>query len=125
MAKHFFYTREVQVVKKDEQGNAIPLKDEKGEVVKGKFETEPAYREDSFNLSKVIRTHMVDDTHVIVLLDDGHEVTEKTPELKNPSKPAHPQNIIEVKSRVWVQSEISIKGEEAVQRLFEALKAEE
>lgn len=122
MEKFFFYTREVQVTKKDDAGQPIPLKDDKGEVVPGKFETVTEERIDSFQISKVIRTHMINPEHVVVLLDDGHETTEKTPELKNPNKPAHPTNIIEVKNRVWVQSEISVKGKE-VAELYDALKA--
>lgn len=123
MAKHFFYTREKQVVRKGEDGKAIPKKDETGTLVPGEFETDTVYVDDSFNLDKVIRTHMINEESVVVLLDDGHEVTEKVPELKNPNKAAHPNNIQEVKQRAWVQSEINIKGAEQIAELHAALRA--
>jgi len=123
MAKHFFYTREKQEVKKDENGVAVPLKDEAGAVIPGKFETTTVFMKDSFNTDKVIRTHMLTPTHVVVLLEDGHEESQVVNQtLKNKNKPATPDNIEYVKQRVWIQSEISVKGDE-VAKLFEALES--
>lgn len=116
MSKFFFYTREVNVAKKDDQGNAIPLKDEQGNVIPKKFETVSEKRRDSFNLDKVIRTHMLSDEHVIVLLDDGHEEAQDVPKMEK-------NKIVQVRQRGWVQSEISVKGKEEVDTLYSALAA--
>ena len=126
MAKQFFFfKREATVKKVDKDGKPIPLtqkvkqvvdevETEVDEVVPGKFETEVKVYEDNFNLSRVIRSHTVKEGQVVVLLDDGHEETQKTPVLKNPGKkgPITKNDIIEEKSRVWVQSEILLTGED-------------
>jgi len=135
MAKQFFFfKREATVKKLDEQGSPIPLtqkvkkeidgvETEVDEVIPGKFETEVKIYEDNFNLSKVIRSHTVSEGQLIVLLDDGHEETQKTPVLKNPAKkgPITKNDIIEEKSRVWVQSEIMLTGDD-VPAYYAALK---
>ena len=118
----FFYDREEKVRKLDETGLPIPITrkipgvnegdPEIDEPVPGQFEIETKIRRDSFNIDAVIRSHMVNDDHVIVLLNDGHETTEKVPILKNKLKPATPNNIIEEKQRMWVQSEIHLKGKD-------------
>lgn len=110
---HFFYKREAKVAKKDSNGEAIPLKDNQGNVIPGKFETETVFRTDSFNTDKIIRTHMVNEEHVIVLLDDGHESLEQVP-VREKNK------IVQKNQRTWVQSEISVTGKD-VERLHEAL----
>lgn len=133
MAKqHFFFKREAKERKLDETGNPIPLTKkvpqedgtEVDEVVPGQFEMETKIYTDSFNLKKVIRTHTVKEGQVVVLLDDGHEETQKTPALKNKNHkgPVKPQDVIEEKNRVWVQSEILLVGEDAT-RLYTALEA--
>ena len=126
MAKtHFFFTRKAQEQKLDEAGNPIPLTrkvpgvnpgdPETEEVVPNKFVTEEVTYKDSFNVSKVIRTHTVKKGQIVVLLDDGHEETQKTPVLKNPNKkgPITKADITEEKNRVYLQSEILLIGEEA------------
>lgn len=127
----FFYTREAEETKKDEQGKPIPItmpvKQADGTTidvpVDGKFEKEKVLKTDVLNIKNIIRVHMINNNHVVVLLNDGHETTEKTPQLRNPKKPATPDNIMEVKERIWVQSEISIKGEE-VMKLYSVLEKE-
>lgn len=129
--KHFFYSREAQVKKLDETGKpqllTVEVTQEDGTVVKefvpGKFEMETVLLEDHFNLDKVIRTHMMSKDEVIVLLDDGHEVTEKVPVLKNPNKkgPISKGDVIEEKQRIWVQSEIVLKGAD-VEAYYAALR---
>lgn len=131
MAKFFKYTRRKNVTKKDEKGQAIPetvtitLEDgsTKEENVPGKFKTEEKSFTDYLNLTKVIRTHALENGNVIVLLDDGHEETQKVPQLKNPNKkgPVTKNDVVEVKERQWVQSEILIEGDE-VFALYEALE---
>jgi hypothetical protein len=121
MGRFFFYTREKQVKKTDDQGNAIPLKDEKGDVIPNQYETETKKYIDSFNLNKVIRTHVMTENHVVVLLDDGHEESQVIGQKKkNPNKGTTPDNLEEVKQRVWIQSEISVKGDD-VQKLYTEL----
>ena len=151
MAKFFFFTRKgterkldekgnpipvkqkVQVPKLDEEGNVIeevvdnktiPVTEEVEEIVPGKFVTEEVIYEDNFALDKVIRSHTISRGHVVVLLDDGHEETRIEPTLKNPNKKGQitKNDIIEEKKRQWVQSEISLNGED-VTRYYEALKA--
>lgn len=123
MAKtHFFFTRKAQEQKLDEAGNPIPLTKkvpgvipETEEIIPNKFVTEEVTYTDSFNVTKVIRTHTVKKGQVVVLLDDGHEETQKTPVLKNPNKkgPITKADITEEKNRVYLQSEILLVGEEA------------
>jgi hypothetical protein len=118
--RFFHYTREVEKLKKDEAGKPIPIlkvvtKEDGSEVQEptGKFETEKQVLNDIFNLESVVRVHMVEPGHVVVLLNDGHEVTDVVEQrLKNPKKPPTPDNVENVKGRVWIQSEISIKGDE-------------
>lgn len=114
MAKFFHFTREQVVKKKDEKGQFIFKKDEQGNPTK-EFETETFYRDDFFNLDKVIRAHMIDDDHVLVLLDDGHEETQEVPKVEK-------NKIVQSRVRSWVQSEISVKGAEKVQELLETLR---
>lgn len=131
MSKFFSYTRTQKVNKKDSEGKSIPetisVKQEDGsfkdEIVPGRFQTEEKEFLDIFNIDYVIRTHQLEDGDVVVLLNDGHEVTEKVPQLKNPAKkpPYGKNDIVEVKERQWVQSEILIKGADQVKKLYEAL----
>jgi hypothetical protein len=111
---HFIYKSVRPVPKKDENGNPIPLINSKGVPVAGKFETEDKEFIDSFNLNKVIRTVMVNEEKVIVLLDDGHEDTQVVPTMEK-------NKITEQKRRVWLQSEIEVTGSD-VKELYEALK---
>ena len=55
-------------------------------------------------MTKVIRTHTVKKGQVVVLLDDGHEETQKTPVLKNPNKegPITKADITEEKNKKWI-----------------------
>ena len=129
----FFFTRKVIVKKLDDNGDPIlvtlsvekeidGIKTQTEEAIPGKFVTEEKTVLDSFNLQKVIRTHTLEDGRVVALLDDGHEETQKNPTLKNPNKrgPITKADIIEEKTRVWVQSEIVILKEEA-EEFYEAL----
>lgn len=122
MAKrHFLYTREEEKKKLDENGKAIPIKDAEGKQTG--VETYKVSFTDSFDITRVIRTHTLEEGEkVIVLLDDGHETTEKVPVLKNKNKkgPVGPSDIVEEKQRVWVQSEIVLRGED-VRRYFDTL----
>jgi len=133
MAKtHFFYERKAFENKLDETGNPIPLTVKKAgatpedpeteEVVPGKFVQEEVTYTDSFNTNRVIRTHTVRKGQIVVLLDDGHEETQKTPVLKNPAKrgPITKADITEEKNRVYLQSEILLVGQDAV-RFYEVL----
>lgn len=121
----FKYSRKKTVNKVDENGKVIPLKtvNEEGveEVVPGKFETREIWLEDYFNLDLLIRTHALENGNVIVLLNDGHEISERVPVLKNKRRPPTPDNISEERIRQWVQSELLIEKPEDVQRLYEAL----
>jgi len=124
----FFYNREQIVKKLDKELKPIPLTrkvsgatpedPEIDEIIPNQFVMEVLIRRDSFNTDAVIRSHMINENQIIVLLNDGHETTEKVPVLKNKLKPAHPQNIVEEKTRVWIQSEISLTGED-VKRYFD------
>lgn len=134
MAKQFFFfERETTVKQLDKDGNPIPEtvtveKEENGEKVQveepvpGRFKTEKRIVIDTLNLNKVIRTHTLENGTIIVLLDDGHEETQKNPVLKNPGKsgPITKKDIIEEKSRVWVQSEILILKSQA-EEFYKAL----
>lgn len=125
----FKYSRKKRVYKKDVDGNHIPLlrtvakEDGTTEqvVVPNQFETEEVWATDYINLSLFIRTHELDNGNIIVLLDDGHEVTEVVPTLKNPKKPYSPSNVTETKQRNWVQSEILLEKPEEIERLYNLL----
>lgn len=78
---------------------------------------------DTLNLKKVIRTHCLTEDSVLVLLDDGHEVSDVQRSLIDPKKPPTGRNVVEVRSRIWIQSEIVISGED-VPRYYEALEKE-
>lgn len=125
----FKYSRKKRVYKKDAEGQHIPLTkevlDENGVktqvVVPGQFETEEVWATDYINLSLFIRTHELDSGNIIVLLDDGHEVTEVVPTLKNPKKPYSPSNVTETKQRNWVQSEILLEKPEEIEKLYKLL----
>ena len=131
MSKHFIYTRIDKVYKKDAEGKAIPkmetveLEDgtKEDRQIPNQFEIEEIEVKDSFNIDYIIRTHSINKDKIIVLLDDGHEITEKTPVLRNPKKPAISSNITETKERVWVQSEISITKPEEIKRYFEVISS--
>lgn len=116
---HFKYSRVTKVAKKDENGSAIPILDEKG-LPTNQVETEEKVFQDTMNLDMVIRSYRASEEKLIVLLKDGHETTEKTPVLINPKKPPVESNIREEKVRMWVQSEILLYGED-INRFFEAL----
>ena len=120
MSKFFTYTRTKNVAKKDVDGKPVLKKDADGNDIEGQPEVEFKTLTDIINTDKIIRVHMLEEDHVIVLLDDGHEVTEKVPVLKNKKLPPRPDNVIEEKQRSYMQSEISIKGED-VQKLYTLL----
>lgn len=122
---NFEYSYKREIPKKDENGKLIPLmrevKKDDGTIEKvpdpRKFETEQKWFTDFINLDLFIRTYTNDDGTIIVLLHDGHEVTQKTPTIKGMTKKG--PEIVEEKSRVWLQSEIYIEKPEEI----EALKA--
>lgn len=114
MGKHFIYSKTVQALKVDDQGSPIPLKNDKDEVIKGKFETEDKILKDSFNSDYVLRTYAKSDNEVIVLLDDGHEETHKMQAIEK-------NKIVEKNQRSWLQSEIQLQGED-VQRWYTFLE---
>lgn len=132
--KAFSYERKETVNKKDENGKVIPLtqktkiqkedgtEEEVDQPVPGKFVTEDKWVKDVMNLDYFIRVHALTDGRVVVLLDDGHEVTEKVPTLKNKNGRPVPGNIIEEKQRQWIQSEILIAKPEDVERLYKTLE---
>ncbi len=129
----FRYSRKKLVLKKDAEGNPIPLIEKlithkedgtetvEEKVIPGRFETEEKWATDYINLGLFIRTHELENGNIIVLLQDGHEVTEKVPVLKNPKKPATRDNISEEKQRQWVQSEILLEKEEDIEKLYQML----
>lgn len=122
----FKYSRKREVVKKYANGDPIPLvvKKEDGteEVIPGKFETEFVWKTDTINLDMLIRTHELDDSRVIVLLNDGHEESQKVPVgLKNAKKGMTPNNINYEKQITWVQSEITLEKKEDIERLYKVL----
>lgn len=124
---YFKYSKEVEVTEVNPvSGEPIKILGEDGITPTGKFSKVKVTVQDYFNLNKVIRTHAVSPTQVIVLLDDGHEVTEKVPTLKNknhdPKKPVRPSDIVEEKQRIWVQSEISITDPDDIEALYKALE---
>ena len=106
---HFKYQREVEIVKKDKEGNKIPLVVE-GVPVEGKFEKETVNVTDTFNTDEVLRSVAYDENSILVILKDGHEESQIQPKLKNPKHGPIASNIIENRQRVWVQSEILLKG---------------
>lgn len=131
MIKSFFYTREIEQRKLDENGDPIPLViDVTGEdgtvtkqVVTGKFETETVTVRDMFNVNKVIRTHSLSPTEAIILLDDGHEVSDVVDfKLKKPALGKIPSNIEYIKGRVWVQTEIKLVGKD-LEKFYAMLEA--
>lgn len=110
---HFLFTRSETKNKLDEKGQPVFILDENGEPTKD-VEKITTSLEDSFNVSRVIRTHRLNATTAVILLDDGHEVTEKVPVLKNPNKkgPITQADVTQAKERVWVQSEITLSGDD-------------
>lgn len=120
MTKFFSYTRTKQEAKKDDKGQIIYKLDEQGQPIKDQPEIIEKKFVDWFNMEYVLRTFTVAEDHVIVLLDDGHEESQTITALKNKFKPATPQNLEEKKQRQYIQSEISVRGED-VQRLHETL----
>jgi len=119
--KAFKYKREVTVAKKGEDGQPIPRLDEHGNVMEGLYEIEKTIAYDVINLDLVVRSYQMAEDQVLVLLNDGHEVTEKQRALKNAKRPPTIDNIIEVKERVYVQSEILLTGED-IERFYSALE---
>lgn len=111
MVRQFFYSRKTEFYKLDTEGNKIPKTGEDGVPIPQQFETEERIFQDSFNKHMVIRSMEFPD-HLIILLNDGHETTDVQRTLKNPTKPASMTNINEVKTRIWVQSEIRLTGED-------------
>lgn len=67
---------------------------------------------DSFNLDKVIRS-MEFKGEVVVLLDDGHDMTEEVP-VKNKMGKVEYQ-----RQKIWAQSEIHLKDPEDIKRFRE------
>jgi|ERR1044072_4859646 hypothetical protein len=128
--KFFTYTREVKQKKLDEKGLPIPIIKEKkeGEETDPKkpeaveFEMETKTFEDFFDLERVIRGLTVEENKIVILLDDGHEVTEQIPKLKDPRKQPTPSNIVYEKQRNWVQSEIILTGDD-VERFRKVYKS--
>jgi hypothetical protein len=125
----FEYSYRREVPKRDENGKLIPLmrdvKKEDGTIEKiahpGKFEMQEKWFTDFMNLDLYIRTYTNDDDSIIVLLRDGHEVTQKTPTIKGMTKKG--PEIVEQKERVWMQSEILIEKPEEVEKLRQALRS--
>ena len=120
MGKFFSYTRTKQEAKKDDKGQIIYKLDEQGQPIKDQPELVEKKFVDWFNLDYVLRTFTVSEDHVVVLLDDGHEESQSVTALKNKFKPPTAGNLVEQRQRQYVQSEISVKGED-IQRLHEAL----
>lgn len=118
----FPYTRTVEKYKVDSEGKRIPKVDEEGKEVKDQFETEFVSYRDGFDLDLIIR-YVGQDDGVTILLHDGHEAAKVTPKLKNPSKPIVESNIIEVRTREWMQSEIQLRGEDA-ENFYEFVEAQ-
>lgn len=121
--KHFMYRRKVNERKLDSEGNVIPILDTEGNPT-GKFEMEEVTLKDHMDLTRVIRTHAINRRSVVVLLDDGHEITDKIPVLKpgrKGKKNIGPDDVMEEKARVWQQSEIQLFDED-VDRYFERLE---
>lgn len=116
---HFKYSREVEVVKKDEKGNKVPLIVE-GVPVEGKFEKEKVIVNDTLNTDEVLRSVAYDEDSILVILKDGHEESQVQPKLKNPKHGPIASNIIENRQRVWVQSEIILKGKD-VERFYNSI----
>lgn len=125
---NFEYSYKREILKKDENGKAIPLFTEitkedgtiEKQKVPGKFETEIKWFQDFINLNLFIRTYTNDDGTIVVLLHDGHEVTQKTPTIKGMTKKG--PEIVEEKARVWLQSEIYIEKPEEIEKLKEVLR---
>lgn len=119
--KHFIYHRKEKRNKLDEHGNPIPLLDEQGNPAG--FEQEDLVLTDHFDMTRVIRTHSLSPTQCIVLLDDGHEITESVPKLRpgvKKDRGIKPGDIIEKDVVRWVQSEILLEGDD-VRRYFDRL----
>ncbi len=127
--KLFFYSREQKVKKLDENGKAIPItipvvkevdgKETRVDEATGQFVQETKIRRDSFNVESVLRSYMISDDHIIVILNDGHEESQVVDQtLINAKKPPTKDNIKTDKARVFVASEISLSGDDA-KRFFE------
>ena len=117
---HFAYSRKDVVLKLNEENQPIPILDENKLPLPNQFEKTEVSRVDTMNLDCVIRSYRKTDTELIVLLNDGHEATEKVPMLINPKRGPVEGNIREEKSRVWLQSEIIISDGD-IERFYVAL----
>ena len=118
---HFLYSRKDFILTKNAEGQPIPILDEEGKPLPNQFEKTEILRQDTMNLNKVIRSYRKSDEELIVLLDDGHETTEKVPELINPKKGPVMGNIREVKNTMWVQSEILLLGQD-IENFYNAIR---
>ena len=117
---NFAYNRRDVILKLDEQNNPIPILDENQVAIPNQFEKTEIVRRDVMNLDFFIRAYRKTDDHLIILLNDGHEATEKVPVLINPKKGPVEGNIKEEKNRVWLQSEIILTGDD-IERFYSAL----
>jgi phage repressor protein C with HTH and peptisase S24 domain len=61
---------------------------------------------DSFNLNKVIRSVQMDDNKLLILLDDLHERSETTPDVKNGKV------VGSKRERNTYQTEINLEGDD-------------
>lgn len=117
---HFAYSRKDVVLKLNEENQPIPILDEDELPIPNQFEKVEALRKDVMNLDCVIRAFRKDPDTLIVLLNDGHESTEKMPVLINPKRGPVEGNIKEEKTRVWLQSEIILTGDD-IESFYAAL----
>jgi hypothetical protein len=87
MSKQFFYTRTEKV--KDGEDNHFT---------------------DSFNMDLVIRTYDMGE-HLIILLADGHEMSDDVPVMTKDGRPQVKNGgIVTKRERRWRQSEINLYG---------------
>jgi hypothetical protein len=120
MTKFFKYTRTKKEIKKDELGEVVYQLDETGQKIKDNPEYVETKFTDVFNLDLVIRVHMISKDHVVILLNDGHEESQNITTVKDKRKPPTGTNLIETRQRQFVQSEISIFGDD-IPKLYEIL----
>lgn len=124
--KNFFiYNREEKYykqVEKDGKKERVEILDSEGKPT-GQYEIEIHSFKDAFNMNKVVRTYMVSEELVIVLLDDGHE--ESRPVQENPmtamTTKKTGKKVEETRRREWIVSEIQISGKDQVETFYEKL----